>query len=487
MRTASLARAALLASAAAAAAAAPGAARPTYFQVLTGKYGFVEGDRLYACGVCHYRWEGTGARNPFGSTVEQELYNGKPISAAIDAAVPLDPDEDGFTSLEELTVHETLPGFSCDNFFESIDPPPDWHTFITPFVPSCLEPKDIRANPVQVVFQTDARSTESQTVTIFNNGKDDPIEVTSYVLGSGAHTALSLSGPPAPFTLEVGETAVLDVTFAPTGAVLAETTIEIDSDDPDEATLLVGLTAIGRVQPLAPPDARSACLDDLDAASRSFAKHHLKEWARCQGDEVGGFVCDAGARDRKLLGASGDLHAAVGGEKDRRCEGADLTPRLVGHEERCGGGCDAIALSDFTGLADCLACRQEEATSEMLAAAVGAAPPDLPPVAGSRDAAKCASNLLKGMQKGIAKAQSLLGRCELENTTAAAPVECTEALGADLEGVRADVDAKLARCKDTTGLAGCYVGPAGTSTCLGDAAVAIASDLVDATFGLDEE
>ena len=184
MRTASLrAHRAARGSLAAAAVALPAAARPTYFQVLTAKYGFVEGDRLYARGVCHYRWEGTGARNLFGSTVEQELYNGKPISAAIDAAVPLDPDEDGFTSLEELTVHETLPGFSCDNFFESIDPPPDWHTFITPFVPSCLEPKDIRANPVQVVFQTDARSTESQTVTIFNNGKDDPIEVTSMSSG----------------------------------------------------------------------------------------------------------------------------------------------------------------------------------------------------------------------------------------------------------------------------------------------------------------
>jgi hypothetical protein len=462
------------------------AARPTYFDVLTGKFDIVEGDRLYACGVCHYKWTGTGARNPFGTTVEQELYLGKPISSAIDAAVPLDPDEDGFTSLEELTVHETLPGFSCANFFESIDPPPDWHTFITPFVPSCLEPKDIRTDPTQVVFQTDVRSTASQTVTVYNNGKDDPIEVLSYGLPPGAHAALSVAGPPAPFTLKVGETAALELTFAPTSAVLAETSIRIESDDPDEPSLAVGVTAIGRVQPLAPAEPRAACLRDLDQSTRGFAKTHLKEWGRCGGDEVAGFACDAGARDRKLFGASDKLHEAVGGPKDKRCEGADLTPRLVGQEEVCGGGCGAIALADFGDLADCLACRQEEATNAMLLAALGAKPPDGPPEVVGSDAARCANQLLKGLQKGIAKAEQLLGACELENVTAAAPVDCAAERATDLERIRADVDARLARCSDTEGLAGCYAGKDGSPTCLGEAAVTIGSDLVGATFGLDD-
>lgn len=460
-------------------------ARPTYFEVLTSKYGFVEGDRLFACGVCHYRWEGTGARNPFGTTVEQELYLGKPISSAIDAAVPLDPDDDGYTSLEELTVYETLPGYSCANFFEAIDPPPDWHTFISPLVVSCLEPKDIRTDPIQVVFQTDARSTASQVVTIYNNGKDDPIEVLSYGLLPGAHAALSLAGPPAPFTLEVGETAGIELSFAPTGAVLTETSVRIESDDPDEPTLDVGVTAIGRVQPLAPAEPRAACLRDVDQAARGFTKTHLKEWSRCEGDEVAGFACDGGARDKKLFGASDKLHGAVGGAKDKRCEGANLTPRLVGQEEVCGGGCDAIVLTDFVDFADCLECRQEEATSAMLAAALGATPPDEPSVVGP-DAARCADQLLKGLQKGIAKAEQLLGRCELENVTAATPVDCAVELAADLERVRTDVDARLAKCGDTDGLVGCYAGPSGSPTCLGEAAVAIGGGLVDATFGLED-
>ena len=49
-------------------------ARPTYFDVFTTRYGITASDRLYACGVCHYKWTGTGARNPFGYAVEQQLY-----------------------------------------------------------------------------------------------------------------------------------------------------------------------------------------------------------------------------------------------------------------------------------------------------------------------------------------------------------------------------------------------------------------------------
>lgn len=463
----------------------PAAARPTYFEVITGKYGIVPGDRIYACGICHYKWEGTGARNPFGTTVEQQLYAGKPISQAIDDAVGQDPDADGFTSLEELTSFETLPGFSCANFFESIGPPPDWHTFITPGVPSCLEPLDIRTDPTQVTFQTNAGSSESETLTIFNNGKDEPLEVLSYGLLPGAHPALSVEGPAAPFTLQVGETAELTVSFAPTGAVLTTTALRIQSDDPDEANLDVGLTAVGRVQPLATPEKRAACLKDVDREARRFTKDHLKEWARCQGDEAKGFACDAGVRDRKLTGASAHLHEEIGGAKDKRCAGAGLTPRLAGQPETCGGGCGAIELGDFVDLADCLACRQEEETDAMLVAALGAAPPDRP-IAVPGDAADCAASLLKGVQKGITKTQQQLGRCELANVTADEPVDCQATLAEDLAKLRADVDARLAKCRSTEGLAGCYSEDPADPTCLGSAAGQIGAELVDAAFGLEE-
>ena len=70
--------------------------------------------------------------------------------------------------------------------------------------------------------------------------------------------------------------------------------------------------------------------------------------------------------------------------------------------------------------------------------------------------------------------------------TAAEPADCASALAADLARVRSDVDASLARCRDREGLAGCYAGPSGTPTCLGDATVAIGGALVDAAFGLED-
>jgi hypothetical protein len=462
----------------------PAAARPTYFETLTARFGYSEGDRLYACGVCHYRWEGTGGRNPFGTSVEQQLYTGKGISDAIEAAAAEDADGDGFTSLEELESYETLPGYSCANFFEAIDPPADWHSFITPLVPSCLEPRDIRTAPTAVGLQANVGESASESVVVYNNGKDDPLEISSYALLPGAPEALSVDGPAVPFPLQVGESTVLTLTFAPKEASLFGTALRIASDDPDEPTLDVGVSGVGRVQPLASAKKREACLADVDEQMRRFTKSHTRDWARCQTDEAEGFACDGGARDRKLLRAAAKLHRVIGGDGDRHCEAADITPLLLGQPETCGGGCGSISLRDFGDLADCLVCRQEEETREMLLAAFGAAPPDLPPSVVAGSAAKCAGKIVKALQKGIGRTQKLLGACEHDNVTAEAPVDCEVELAPDLLAIADDVDASLAGCKDTTGLAGCYAG-AGDPTCLGDAAVAIGTTLVDVAFGLE--
>jgi hypothetical protein len=472
-----------LAVAAFATLARPAAARPFYFETLMARFGFSEGDRLYACGVCHYKWEGTGGRNPFGTTVEQELYKGKSISEAIDAAVLLDPDADEFTSLEELETFETLPGYSCENLFDAIDPPSDWHEFIEPLIASCLDPKGIRVAPTALALKADVGKNTSESVVVYNNGKDEPIEVSSYAV-VGSVPGLSVTGPAAPFTLPVGGNAELVLTFEPEQALLSGAVLRIENDDPDpeDAVIDVAVSVLGRVQPLASAEKRAACLKDVDKQMRGFTKKHLGEWSHCQGDEAAGFACDGGARDRKLLDASMKLHHKIGGDGDKHCEAADISPLLLGQPEICGGGCGAIRLGDFADLSDCLVCRQEEETRAMLDAALGAAPPDLPPSVVEGAAAKCANQILTALEKGIAKTQKLLGACELENVKAAEPVDCEATLAADLEAIAADVDARLERCKDTTGLAGCYA-DGGDATCLGDAAVAIGAALVEAEFG----
>ena len=132
-------------------------ARPTYFDAFRTLYGINDGDNLDACGVCHFLWTGTGARNPFGNAVEQQLYVGKSITQALTDIEPDDPDGDTFSNLDEILA-QTLPGYSCANFQDAIGQPSDWHTYITPGVPSCLEPLDIRVAPSLVVLddpQTD--------------------------------------------------------------------------------------------------------------------------------------------------------------------------------------------------------------------------------------------------------------------------------------------------------------------------------------------
>jgi hypothetical protein len=463
--------------------AAPAAARPTYFDALMLEFGFGPGDRLYACGVCHFLWTGTGARNVFGTSVEQELYLGKPIAQAIDDAVARDPDGDGFTSFAELATHQTLPGYSCTDYFLASGAPPDWHAYVTPLVASCLEPKDVRIAPASAAFGTDAGDVETSAVTVFNNGSAEPITITSYAFLAGASPALSVDGPTAPFVLAVGETAELVITFAPEGVVASNTALRIASDDPDEPAIDFPVSAFGVVRPLAPAEPRAACLRDVERALARYAKIERREWLRCQGAEAAGKACDLGRRDLALLRAEAALRDALGGARDKRCGSAGLSPALLGLPEACGGGC-ATTLATFGDLATCLVCRERAATDALLEAAVGAAPPDLPPRAGSRVAERCQSGLLADASRAAGKAQTLLGRCALGNVTAAEPADCAAANGDALGALVAKVAGRFARCRDTAGLAGCFA-PGDDATCVGESAVSGAASLIDAAFGLD--
>ena len=143
---------------------APGTAqaRPNYFEAFTTYYGFTPGDDLYACGVCHLKWGGTGARNPYGTAVEQQLYiGGKPIIDSIRDIEDEDTDLDGFTNVEELVTHGTLPGYSCDNYTIALNTPPGFQALITPLVPTCLEAMDLRVQPIEVTVLTKVGTTDS--------------------------------------------------------------------------------------------------------------------------------------------------------------------------------------------------------------------------------------------------------------------------------------------------------------------------------------
>jgi hypothetical protein len=457
-------------------------ARPTYFEVFTTRYGIVPGDRLYACGNCHFRWNGTGARNPFGNAVEQQLYVGKSIDQALADVEGADTDSDGFSNLDEIATFETLAGYNCDNFFLAENAPTGYDTYITPMVASCLEPIDIRIQPSSVNMITKAGTTGTVPVQVINNGSTDPITVTSFQLQPGTHAAFGVNGPATPFVMQVGEIVTLNITFSPASAVIAMGTLRIESNDPDEGTIDVPLQGFGFVQVLAPADKRARCFKAVDNQFRRYADRHRREWNRCFLDEIRGLACDTGARDLKIQQAETRFRDAIGGSKDKHCAGNGVSASLLGLPTTCGGECD-ITVNSLSTFVDCLVCRQDEARDDMLRDGIGTAPPDVPPnTVGNNNAYKCEKQITSRLAKGIGLVQKILGRCELNNVTST-PIDCAATHASEIQGVQAQVDEALARCTDSTGLLGCLF-EGGGPTCLGDAAESIGAALVDVTFGI---
>ncbi len=461
---------------------APLHARPLYFENFARQFGFQEGDGLYACGVCHRRWEGGGPRNPFGQAVEGQVYLGKPILDALQAVLAGDADGDGFSNGDEIAVHRTLPGYACDNFTIALETPATFQALITPGVPSCLEPKDIRVDPAQLNYLTEVGDENAETVTIFNNGKDFPLAIAGYGVAGAAAGGFRVTGPASPLTLPVGASIALTVTFAPTASAQRAGTVQIQSDDPDEAVLTIAVSGLGFVRPLAPAPDRAVCLRDVQRAAERYAKTHLREWSDCFLAELAGRACDTGGRDRRVARAAARLRAAVGGKRDRRCARKTLTPARLGMATTCGGSCGAIRLDTLPALASCLVCRQAEATQTVLQAAIGAASPDVPGNRPGPAAYRCNQQVAEAMGKGIQTLQSALGRCELANITAASPVACATSLASTLAAAAAAVDGRLAACPDTAGMAGCRFVKDADPACLGATTTAVATALAGAVF-----
>lgn len=462
--------------------ALPSSARPFYFDTLTTFYGYMPGDDLYACGVCHRRWEGTGARNPYGLAIEQQLYLGKSITDAILSVELVDTDLDGFDNGDELATHGTLPGYSCDTFDLVINPPANFQSLIEPFVATCLEPKDLKVTPLLLSFSAELGTMQTLSATLINNGSVSPIVVSDLELVP-PHATLSINAPALPLAIPVGSSAAVNVTFEPATTSSIMSTLRITSDDPDEPTIDVPVSAAGFFVPLATKSVRAACLGTVTKRLQKYSKTYFKEWARCYVDEAFGRACDVGRRDLKVEKAEEKFRSFVGGERDKDCDG--LTASLLGLAETCGGSCDYIDLNTITDIADCLVCQQEAAMSAMLSATMGVTPPDLPTPAASSLAAKCQKQLNKGLEKGITKIHKILAACELENITATTPVDCEVANAAEIAKIQEKAISRFDKCKDTTGLEGCPFEVGADASCLGDASLTIADDLVDTTFGIE--
>ncbi len=458
-------------------------ARPLYFDNLTTIYGIQPSESIHACGVCHQRWEGTGARNPFGLAVESQLYLGKSIVDAILDIAGDDTDGDGFTNGDELGTYRTLPGYSCQNFGLASDTPPEFQSIITPGVPTCLEPLDILVEPSLLSFISPVGKSASATLEIRNNGSDLPLAVSSITLLPGAPASYGIVAPAAPFSIPVGDNAEVQVTFSPTTSGSQMATLRIVSDDPDEGTVDVPVSGLAFVSPLAPPDVRAACLKDLSKQLEALTKVRLRAWNTCYLDELRGVACETARRDKAVAKAESKLRALVGGDRARHCDPSTLSASLLGLPAQCGAPCQSIALNTIPKIADCAICQATAATDALLTAAVGATPPDLPANVLGATAWRCNRQLVGATEKGIRSVQKSLDRCELDSVVAGTSANCPVDLASTLADQAARIDERAARCTDTTGLLGCLFAPGADPGCLGSAATQIGTDLSETAFG----
>ena len=350
-------------------------ARPSYFTALKARYSIPDASNLDSCGVCHFQWTGAGARTLYGTDIEQQLYLGKTIDQSLADIETRDSDEDTFTNVEELVTYLTLPGYNCANFQLAVGAPAGYDTYITPLVASCLEPLDISVAPLSVSFLTDAGDVETLQISVRNNGKSEIISISDYGLLGGASPELSVLGPPAPLDIPVGGELLVDLEFAPTGTAFSLGTLRIESNDPDESIIDVPIVAFGLVHVVAPPPERQACMEKVSSALSRYTRKHLRMWNACHLDQLVGFACKDANRDRILAKHAAKLRDRVGGERDRACEGADLSASLLDYPETCGGTCDTVPTTSIDGIADCLLCRQDEAMQTSLTAGTGSAPP----------------------------------------------------------------------------------------------------------------
>ena len=300
---------------------------------------------LYACGNCHLKWTGTGARNPFGSAVEQQLYVGKSITQALADIEPMDTDGDGFTNLDEIATYETLPGYSCDNFFlaagrphrlrhlhhadGAVVPRADRHPHRAAS-PSASSPRPGRPDTLQLADhqQRQHRSHHGQLVSGSSPGAT-PRSQRQRTRGAVRHPGRCRS-------------STLDVSLrADRGRDRDAAPCASPPTIPTSRRSTSPVQGFGFVQTLAPADKRARCLKSIDKRVPPLRRSHRREWNRCFLDEVNGLACDTGTRDLKIQQAETrfrDGHRRRQGQGLRRRQ--PERRRLLDLPATCGGGCN---------------------------------------------------------------------------------------------------------------------------------------------------
>jgi hypothetical protein len=186
-------------------------------------------------------------------------------------------------------------------------------------------------------------------------------------------------------------------------------------------------------------------------------KKYLKSWGRCMIDEARGLTCDSQGRDDRLGRAVAKLQSKIGGQRDRRCATANLTPATLGHSSACPAPCAGqVVLFDMGDVADCARCMVEEVTASTLEAAYGVRLPALPTTAVDGYGLVCQKSLAAAATRLTRSWAGALARCEEKSLAKGLSVDCEADPSGKIAKAKAKSAAKVSRCRQGfAGLNGC--------------------------------
>ena len=201
----------------------------------------------------------------------------------------------------------------------------------------------------------------------------------------------------------------------------------------------------------------AACHKTIASEQERFVKKYVKEWNKCYASRVEGSTCDASGRDARIAAAEAKLREKIGGPKDRRCAGANLTPVTLGHGTSCPAPCAGIVLFDMSDVASCAVCMGEALGSTELDTAYGAEPPALPGALAGAAALSCQRALAKAATGLGAEWTRTLARCEQRNVSGGnePPLDCELDPDGAIARAQDKAASKIASCTDFTGIDGC--------------------------------
>lgn len=214
------------------------------------------------CQLCHESSSGGGSWQGYGWNLREQMMAGSNITEAILAIQPSDSDldptaSDNLTEIDANTQPGWTDGANNTIYFKNGDivtgqlPPGSILGNLDP-VTAAQEP-DINLNPVNLAYGTViVGEAKALSAAVQNLGNAD-LNVSQIALCAGTSSEYGWS-PDAPFTVAAGGSNTLTVTYTPIDDGNDVGCLEIASDDPDEASIVLNLEGSGQTPTVAQPD-----------------------------------------------------------------------------------------------------------------------------------------------------------------------------------------------------------------------------------------